>query len=482
MVSCFNTVYIIITFFFSIFTFTKYFFLLPLIKLFTILGGSYKIYCFDDEWDNFLAYYTFLDELYDMTAVFPVSDKGMWAIILVTGYLVVVATASIYLMDQRILKLEKKRLEEKRRGANKLDEHLESVIETSEHAQVCATKLSEDIISSNTYIIYIDKFLRYPFRCNSYLNSTAFNFQNPKTGVMLGIMELYDYIMFFLLLISIVVFVYLFIAVFESERLMKFGLEKKLPELAYFINNYEYTFKKAHDFEFSWTIVPGMLLIFMAFPSFVLLYSIDELVQPIYTISVVGNQWFWSYEYNDFNLHILFEHFIKTASANVENYVKKIKILGFLPRHFAEFYNMPQFISVDSVILPDDDLPLGYPRLLAVDQVLVLPIFTPIRLLVTSNDVIHSWAVPSFGVKMDAVPGRLNQISLTILFSGTSWGQCSELCGVNHGFMPIEIRAVEKCEFLEYIGLNAKATIIPYILKFDKIFNNPILESKLVDN
>lgn len=315
------------------------------------------------------------------------------------------------------------------------------------------------------------------FYCNSYLNKTAVNFQNPKTGVMLGIMELYDYIMFFLILILLVVTIFLVIAIRDSQKFLDHDWEERIPILIHFFNTSDYNFKKAHAFEFYWTIVPGLLLLIMAFPSFILLYAIDELVEPIYTITAVGNQWYWTYEYNDFNLYILFEHVIKHSVTDPYIFLKKVQILKYLPRHFVEHFNMQQFIIIDSVILPDENLPKGYPRLLATDQVLVLPVSVPLRMLVTSNDVIHSWAIPSFGVKMDAVPGRINQVSLTVPFYGTTWGQCSELCGVNHGFMPIEIRAIAKSEFLEFINLNVKTIITPYLYRYDKIFNSPKLNS-----
>jgi heme/copper-type cytochrome/quinol oxidase subunit 2 len=118
-------------------------------------------------------------------------------------------------------------------------------------------------------------------------------------------------------------------------------------------------------------------------------------------------------------------------------------------------------ISYDSVIIADENLPLGYPRLLAVDQVLILPVSTSVRLLITSNDVIHSWALPGHGIKMDAIPGRINQVSFYSPFLGTSWGQCSELCGINHGFMPIEIRTLYVQDFFSFIKLNIS-------MKYDK--------------
>ena len=114
-------------------------------------------------------------------------------------------------------------------------------------------------------------------------------------------------------------------------------------------------------------------------------------------------------------------------------------------------------------------------RLLSTDQCLVLPSKTPLRLLVTSNDVIHSWAIPSYGVKLDAVPGRINQQLLNIPLTGTSWGQCSELCGVNHAYMPIEVKVLSFGDFLFFMELKVKEMLFPYMMKYYKLRLNMII-------
>jgi len=170
-----------------------------------------------------------------------------------------------------------------------------------------------------------------------------------------------------------------------------------------------------------WTILPAVVLIFIAVPSFALLYSLDELVDPEMTLKVIGHQWYWSYEYTD----------ILSTRTSAQN--------GF---------------SIDSYLLSTEDLaPNGSFRLLEVDHKVVLPVKTHIRLLVTAADVLHSWAIPSFGIKIDACPGRLSQGSLFIKREGIFYGQCSEICGVNHGFMPIVIRVVEPTLYENYLSL-----------------------------
>ena len=143
----------------------------------------------------------------------------------------------------------------------------------------------------------------------------------------------------------------------------------------------------------------------VALPSFALLYSIDEVVDPSLTVKCIGNQWYWSYEYSDF-----------------ENSIGNI--------------------TFDSYMVPEDELEIGELRLLEVDNRVVVPVNTHIRLLITAADVLHSWAVPSLGVKVDACVGRLNQTSLFILRQGVFYGQCSEICGVGHANMPIVVEAV----------------------------------------
>ena len=167
---------------------------------------------------------------------------------------------------------------------------------------------------------------------------------------------------------------------------------------------------EAQEIETVWTILPAVILLFLALPSLRLLYLIDEVTDPSFTLKTIGHQWYWRYEYSDFS--------------NVE---------------------------FDSYIIPTDELKSGQFRLLEVDNRAVLPIQTEIRVLVTAADVIHSWTVPSLGVKVDAIPGRLNQLGLFISQPGVYYGQCSEICGANHSFMPIAIESVDFSSFTNWI-------------------------------
>jgi len=162
--------------------------------------------------------------------------------------------------------------------------------------------------------------------------------------------------------------------------------------------------------EVIWTALPVMILVGIAVPSFRLLYAEDVIPKADLTIKAIGHQWYWSYEYPDNG--------------------------GF---------------SFDSVMVPDTELKPGQLRLLDVDNHVVLPVDTTIRIITTSLDVIHSWTVPAFGVKTDSVPGRLNETWVKIERPGMFYGQCSELCGVNHGFMPIQVEAVSKEQFARWV-------------------------------
>ena len=164
--------------------------------------------------------------------------------------------------------------------------------------------------------------------------------------------------------------------------------------------------------ELVWTILPALILVFIALPSLRLLYLLDEVNTPVITLKAVGHQWYWSYEYSDF-LRVEF----------------------------------------DAYMLPTTDLQPGDFRLLEVDNRTVLPTQTQIRVLVTATDVIHSWTVPALGVKADAIPGRLNQTRFYINRPGLFYGQCSEICGTNHSFMPISVEAVLSKYFLNWIYL-----------------------------
>nr|YP_009427756.1 cytochrome c oxidase subunit II [Baicalia turriformis]ASU96507.1 cytochrome c oxidase subunit 2 [Baicalia turriformis] len=159
-----------------------------------------------------------------------------------------------------------------------------------------------------------------------------------------------------------------------------------------------------------WTIIPAIILIFLALPSLRLLYLLDEVGNCNLTVKAIGHQWYWSYEYSDF-LNLQF----------------------------------------DSYMIPTNELTSGQFRLLEVDHRIILPTNTDIRILATSADVIHSWTVPSLGVKADAIPGRLNQLSFYIKYPGVFYGQCSEICGANHSFMPIVVEATQLKTFMKWV-------------------------------
>jgi cytochrome c oxidase subunit 2 len=163
--------------------------------------------------------------------------------------------------------------------------------------------------------------------------------------------------------------------------------------------------------EVLWTVVPIIILVGIAIPSFRVLYYADRTEDAEMTLKIIGHQWYWSYEYPD--------------NGN---------------------------FTFDALMVADEDLAEGQLRLLETDNEVVLPVDTNIRLLMTADDVIHAWAVPSFGVKLDAVPGRTNETWTRITREGVYYGQCSELCGVGHGYMPIRVRAVSKEAFAEWVS------------------------------
>lgn len=179
--------------------------------------------------------------------------------------------------------------------------------------------------------------------------------------------------------------------------------------------------------ELLWTLIPAIILLTIGAPSLATLYSLEEVVAPEMTVKVIGNQWFWVYEYQTVVISDLENTDPKFQPWN-KGYAIKCKDIE------------PVSFSFESHLIVEDELLEGQLRLLEVDFWLLLPINTEIRLLVTSNDVIHSFAVPSLGIKTDGVPGRINEVPLFIKRKGLYYGQCSELCGINHAFMPIVIQ------------------------------------------
>ena len=170
--------------------------------------------------------------------------------------------------------------------------------------------------------------------------------------------------------------------------------------------------------EIIWTILPDIILFFIAFPSLRLLYLLDEIIEPSVTLKRIGHQCYWSYEYSDFN--------------NVE---------------------------FDSYIIPTNELSNDGFRLLDVDNRIVLPINYQIRILLTAADVIHSWTIPALGVKVDGTPGRLNQTNFFINPPGLYYGQCSEICGANHSFIPIVFESVPENYFINWISNNVNSSL-----------------------
>nr|APX40189.1 cytochrome c oxidase subunit 2 [Smaragdina rufimana] len=165
--------------------------------------------------------------------------------------------------------------------------------------------------------------------------------------------------------------------------------------------------------EIIWTILPAVTLVFIAIPSLKLIYILDEVNNPAITLKTIGHQWYWSYEYSDFK--------------NIE---------------------------FDSYMIPMSEMKNFNFRLLDVDNRTPIPFNTQVRIMITAADVIHSWTIPSLGVKMDATPGRLNQTSFLISRPGLFYGQCSEICGANHSFMPIVLESISPKKFIKWINSN----------------------------
>nr|YP_008992432.1 cytochrome c oxidase subunit II [Carposina sasakii]ADO20283.1 cytochrome oxidase subunit II [Carposina sasakii]ADO20284.1 cytochrome oxidase subunit II [Carposina sasakii]ADO20285.1 cytochrome oxidase subunit II [Carposina sasakii]ADZ47942.1 cytochrome c oxidase subunit 2 [Carposina sasakii] len=217
------------------------------------------------------------------------------------------------------------------------------------------------------------------------------NLQNSASPLMEQIIFFHDHTLIILIMITILVS-YLMLNLFFNKYINRFLLEGQMIELI-------------------WTILPAITLIFIALPSLRLLYLLDDLNKPLITIKSIGHQWYWSYEYSDFN--------------NIE---------------------------FDSYMLPSNELSMNSFRLLDVDNRIILPINNQIRIMVTATDVIHSWTIPSLGVKIDANPGRLNQTNFFINRPGIYYGQCSEICGANHSFMPILIESINIKNFINWIN------------------------------
>nr|YP_010710212.1 cytochrome c oxidase subunit II [Dyscolus oreas]YP_010710290.1 cytochrome c oxidase subunit II [Dyscolus fusipalpis]WCS91922.1 cytochrome c oxidase subunit 2 [Dyscolus diopsis]WCS91649.1 cytochrome c oxidase subunit 2 [Dyscolus oreas]WCS91662.1 cytochrome c oxidase subunit 2 [Dyscolus oreas]WCS91870.1 cytochrome c oxidase subunit 2 [Dyscolus fusipalpis]WCS92000.1 cytochrome c oxidase subunit 2 [Dyscolus fusipalpis] len=214
--------------------------------------------------------------------------------------------------------------------------------------------------------------------------------QDSASPLMEQLTFFHDHTMMILTMITMLVG-YLMVALFFNKYINRYLLEGQTIEVI-------------------WTVLPAITLVFIALPSLRLLYLLDEVSNPSITLKSLGHQWYWSYEYSDF---------------------KKLEF--------------------DSYMIPTNELEINGFRLLDVDNRIVLPFNTQIRVLVTATDVIHSWTIPALGVKIDATPGRLNQSNFFMNRSGLFYGQCSEICGANHSFMPIVIESVPTNTFVKWI-------------------------------
>jgi cytochrome c oxidase subunit 2 len=241
-------------------------------------------------------------------------------------------------------------------------------------------------------------------------------FQDTATPIMEGIVDLHNYIFFYLILIFVFVF-WMLMSIFWDFFVIPNTPSNFRKKGLHFYRSDMFKVKSLTHFsilEVVWTITPSIILMLIAIPSFALLYAMDEVLHPAITFKAIGHQWFWSYEFSDY--------FEDTT------------------------------ITFDSNMTYQDELKKGEFRLLSVDNPIILPTNTHIRVIITSMDVLHSWAVPSLGVKVDGCPGRLNQAFFFLKREGVFYGQCSELCGVNHGFMPIVVKAVSLPDYSSWIN------------------------------
>nr|AQP29353.1 cytochrome c oxidase subunit 2 [Microtermes sp. E16] len=213
--------------------------------------------------------------------------------------------------------------------------------------------------------------------------------QDSASPIMEQLIFFHDHTLMIMLMIITTV-MYTMISIIQNKQTSRFTLEGQMIETL-------------------WTIAPAIILVFIAMPSLRLLYLMDEVHNPALTLSAVGHQWYWSYEYSDFTK-----------------------------------------LEFDSYMTQDQQMDTF--RLLDTDNRVVLPMNSPIRMIVTAADVLHSWTVPSLGVKTDATPGRLNQVSFSINRPGILYGQCSEICGANHSFMPIAIESVTTNQFINWVS------------------------------
>uniref|UniRef100_UPI0030FE76F7 cytochrome c oxidase subunit II n=1 Tax=Ixodes trianguliceps TaxID=347913 RepID=UPI0030FE76F7 len=214
-------------------------------------------------------------------------------------------------------------------------------------------------------------------------------FSNSNSPIMEQMIFFHDHSMLIILMITIIT-LYMIMNIMFNTFSSRFLME-------------------GQEIETIWTIIPAITLIFIAFPSLRLLYLLDESFSSSISIKIIGHQWYWSYEYSDFN------------------------------------------IEFDSFMIPSSEMNSNSFRLLDVDNRMIIPFNTNIKYLISSADVIHSWTIPSLGMKMDAIPGRLNQSFSMANRPGLFFGQCSEICGANHSFMPISMEITSSSNFIKWL-------------------------------
>nr|YP_011010539.1 cytochrome c oxidase subunit 2 [Xenobates singaporensis]WPW47180.1 cytochrome c oxidase subunit 2 [Xenobates singaporensis] len=219
------------------------------------------------------------------------------------------------------------------------------------------------------------------------------NLQDANSPIMEQLIFFHDNTMIILLMITTLI-AWVMIKMIPNKMINRFMMENQMIEII-------------------WTTIPAMILVLIALPSLKILYMMDEIKTPMITIKAIGHQWYWSYEYSDFK--------------NIE---------------------------FDSYMKPTNEIKNNEFRLLETDNHIVLPMNNQIRILVTATDVLHSWTIPSLGVKIDAIPGRLNQGLIFMNRPGIMYGQCSEICGANHSFMPITIESVTTKQFIKWLKNN----------------------------
>ena len=260
----------------------------------------------------------------------------------------------------------------------------------------------------------------------SKLNASAIDwqlsFQNPATDLMKEVVTLHNGILIVMTVITLFVLFLLFYVSFRFSA-------KRNPVPSTTTHN--------TIIEILWTAIPIVILVVMAIPSFKLLYKQEKSDSYDMTVKVIGHQWYWEYEYPD----------------------------------HGNFY-------FESYMIEEEDLQKGDLRLLTVDNPLVIPANKNIQILITAGDVLHSWAMPSMGIKTDAVPGRLNETWINVKEPGTYRGQCSEICGRGHGFMPVVVKVLPENEFMAWVNEAKNNYAVNEDIELNETLDNEIIVSK----